>query len=427
MRVCERLVGLGAVNVLGIEDVADGPLRVHVATRGPRVLCHGCGGGARVKDHAVVELVDLAAFGRATRLLWHKVRWQCPSVSCPVSSWTEQDRAIAAPRVLMTDRAGRWVTEQVGRRARTVSELAKELGCDWHTVNDAVILYGEALLAADTERIGAVSALGLDETLFVRRGQWHVQHWATSIVDVSRGQLLDMVPGRDSTKPCEWIAARGDAWRAGVQWATLDMSGPYRKVFDTMLPDAVQIADPFHVVKLANGAVDECRRRVQNETCGHRGRKDDAMFRARRLLTKGHERLDERGNTRLDGLLKAGDPKGEVRMAWHAKEMLRSIWDYHDYDTALEFIETLIEDFQDVDTCPVEINRLGRTLQRWKEHIAAWHKAHVTNAPTEAINNLIKRVKRGAFGFTNFANYRIRALLYAGRPNWDLLATVTPR
>ena len=41
-------------------------------------------------------------------------------------------------------------------------------------------------------------------------------------------------------------------------------------------------------------------------------------------------------------------------------------------------------------------------------------------------NNLIKRVKRVAFGFTNFNNYRIRALLYAGKPNWALLNTLTP-
>jgi transposase len=51
----------------------------------------------------------------------------------------------------------------------------------------------------------------------------------------------------------------------------------------------------------------------------------------------------------------------------------------------------------------------------------------VSNGPTEAANNLIKRVKRAAFGFTSFRNYRIRALPYAGKPNWSLLATITPR
>ena len=57
----------------------------------------------------------------------------------------------------------------------------------------------------------------------------------------------------------------------------------------------------------------------------------------------------------------------------------------------------------------------------------AWHHGRVSNGPTEAVSNLVKRIKRVAFGITNFRNYRIRALPYAGKPNWDLLATITPR
>ena len=110
---------------------------------------------------------------------------------------------------------------------------------------------------------------------------------ATSIVDVEAGRLLDVVPGRSATEPCRWLAERGDAWLANIRWATLDLSGPYRSVFDTMLPDATQIADPFHLIKLANTKLDECRRRVQNDTLGRRGRKSDPLYRARRLLTKG--------------------------------------------------------------------------------------------------------------------------------------------
>ncbi len=56
----------------------------------------------------------------------------------------------------------------------------------------------------------------------------------------------------------------------------------------------------------------------------------------------------------------------------------------------------------------------------------AWHRARATNGPAEAINNSVKRVKRTAFGLRSFRNYRVRSLLYAGRPNWDLLTTITP-
>lgn len=73
--------------------------------------------------------------------------------------------------------------------------------------------------------------------------------------------------------------------RDGVMWATLDLSGALKAVFDAVLPDATQVADKFHVIELANERVDETRRRVQNEVFGHRGRKDDPLYKARRRLT----------------------------------------------------------------------------------------------------------------------------------------------
>lgn len=423
IRACELLVGLPDVVVLGVVDAR--PLRVHVELRGEAPSCAGCGTPARIKERREVVLVDLPVFGRQARLVWRKHRWCCPETACDVKSWTAADPRIAAPRLGLTDRAGRWVTEQVGRCGRTVNEVAVELGCDWHTVNDTVMAYG-AVLVDDPARIGAPTALGLDETLFCRLGRWRAQQWSTSIVDVGAGRLLDVVAGRDSRNPCRWLAARDQTWLDRIEWATLDLSGPYRAVFDTMLPDAVQVADPFHVCKLANTKLDECRRRVQNETMGHRGRKHDPLYRSRRLLTRADERLDDRGRSKLMGLLDAGDPNGDVRMTWHAKEVVRSLYEHTNAELALEFVTRLGQDLQD-QSCPIEVRSLGRTLLRWREQIAAWHQAHVSNGPTEAANNLIKRVKRVAFGLTRFRNFRIRVLLYAGRPNWDLLATITPR
>ena len=79
---------------------------------------------------------------------------------------------------------------------------------------------------------------------------------------------------------------------------------------------ATQVADHFHLIKLANLKLDECRRRVQNEREGLRGRKDDPFYCAKRLLTMADERLDDRGRGKLMGLLNAGDPKGEVFATW---------------------------------------------------------------------------------------------------------------
>ena len=424
-RICELIVGLGEVEVLGVEDEPGAPLVLHVRTRA-RPTCGGCGGPVWSKGPAPVELVDLPAFGRPARLVWHKRRWRCPAGDCGVGSFTEIDERIAPARSKLTARAGRWATVQVGRRGRPVEHVAGELGCDWHTVNDAVMAWGQALLDADGDRIGGVTALGLDETLFARRGRWRTRLWCTSIVDVAGGQLLDVVPGRDAAAPTAWLLAQPEAWRDGVAWGVLDLSGAYRRAFDDALPRAGQVADPFHVVRLANDAVDEARRRVQNDTLGHRGTKDDPLYRIRRLLLAAHERLPDAADAKLRGLLAAGDPRGEVRLTWHAKEILRGLYDIDCPQLADDYLTELADDLADGD-CPPELRRLGATLARWHTQITNWHRARVTNGPTEAINNLIKRVKRVAYGFRRFAHYRIRALLYAGKPNWALLATITPR
>jgi transposase len=426
--MCELLVGLPEVNVLAVDEQRVDVVAVHIESRTSRVGCASCGTPAAVKDRPLVELIDLPCFGRQARLVWHKHRWRCPDRDCAMKSWTVDDPRIAPARGAMTDRASRWATAQVGREGRTVAEVARELGCDWHTVNDAVMAYGAALIDADIDRIGDVSALGLDETLFCREGKWRTQQWCTSIVDVTPGhtQLLDVVAGRSAAGPSAWLEARPAEWRSAIRFGVLDLSGPYRKTFDDTLPHATQVADPFHLVKLANSKLDECRRRMQNETIGHRGRKDDPLYRARRLLTKAHERLDEVGESKLLGLLNAGDPRGEVRTAWHAKEVVRSIYDITDATLAGEFVDQLGVDLQD-ESCSPEVNSLGRTIVRWRDQIVAWHRALVSNGPTEAVNNLIKRIKRVGFGFRRFKHYRIRVLLYAGKPNWDLLATITPR
>ena len=418
-RMCALLVGLPDVRVVG---VGEWPrfLRVVITTCVARPTCV-C--GSVVHGHGVreVELVDLPVFGRAVRLVWRKQRWRCPACGC---TSTEQQPEIASARCALTTRAAKWATVQVGRNGRSVSEVAFDLGCDWHTVMDAVVLYGKVLIA-DPHRFASVTALGLDETLFARQGEFRTQCWSTQIVDVRRGQLLDVVEGRDHVEPCRWLAERPAAWRDAIEWATLDLSAGYRIVFDTMLPHAVQVADPFHVVRLANEALDECRRRVQNDTLGHRGRRDDPLYRARRRLTMARERLSVDGRERLMGLLRAGDPRREVWFAWNAKEVVRQTYDHTDPVLAETWVDEIVRDFADAEM-PLEVRRLGRTIKRWRDQIVAWHRSHVSNGPTEAINNLVKRVKRVAFGFKKFEHYRIRSLLYAGRPNWDLLPGITP-
>ena len=135
-----------------------------------------------------------------------------------------------------------------------------------------------------TRRCSGVGAVGVPKS------------WCTSVVDVGGHQLIDIVAGRTAESAAAWFRAQPTEWCEAIRWAVLDMSGSYRKAYDRVLPHALQVADPFHVIRLANQRLDEVRRRTQNETLGHRGRKDDPLYRIRRLLTAAHERISDRGH-----------------------------------------------------------------------------------------------------------------------------------
>ena len=205
------------------------------------------------------------------------------------------------------------------------------------------------------------------------------------------------------------------------------MSATYAAVYSVILPKASQVVDPFHVISLANRCLDAVRRRVQTEQTGHRGRRDDPLYRARRVLLRGEEKLDDEATERLCVTARARRSRAP---RWPSpigsKSASVTSIATRDPDEARQLLEELQAHCLR-RAMPPEIQKLGRTIRTWFDKICNYHLARVSNGPTEALNNLIKRIKRIGFGFRNFENYRIRALLYAGKPNWRVLGSIVVR
>jgi transposase len=420
--ILEALVGLKDVRVLHYQR-SGGDVELMIEQElGGVVRCPTCARVAQVKERPVVHYVDLPVYGTPMRLAWRKHRMRCVDGRCLTKSWVLSDHRIAAKGCLLTTRAAKWATVQVGG-GRTVSEVAGELDCDWHTVNDAVTTYGSALLDADRKRLNQTSAIGLDEASFVRVGPKKILSFTTTVADVANHQIIDILPTRKYVDVAGWINAQPTAWKQRIDYGALDLSNVYAAVYSVTLPRALQVVDPFHAISLANRALDAIRRRVQNEQTGHRGRRDDPLYRARRLLLRGEERLDTESAERLASLLELGDPGAEVAIAYRIKERLRDFYTTFDPEEARAMLDELVRHCTK-GAMPPEIQRLGRTLRNWFDKLCNFHLARVSNGPTEALNNLIKRIKRIGFGFRNFKNYRIRALLYAGKPNWRVLGSI---
>jgi transposase len=262
--------------------------------------------------------------------------------------------------------------------------------------------------------------LGVDETSFLKATPASPTRWVSAAVDVGCHRTIDLIDGRAAADLDRWLEARPEAWKAAITVTVCDLHEPFRAALGRHLGHATQVADPFHIVAVGTRAVDTVRRRVQQETLGHRGRTGDPLYRARKLLALAGERLDQAGQQRLRGLLAAGDPHREIYDTWIAKECLRDLYTMGDEpDLAARWLDSLIDDL--TDSAIGEHRGMARTLKRWREQVLAWHTTGASNGPAEAMNLLIKKIKRVGHGFRTFANYRLRVLLYTGGCNWSLL------
>jgi transposase len=405
-----RLLGLDGFEVLAAE-VVGGEWQLTVQTTATVVGCVGCGVRAELHGRRTVRVRDLPVGGRPVVLCWHKRLWRCREPACKVRTWTEQTAAIR-PRAVLTQRARAEACRRVGKDAHAVAAVARDLGVGWATVMRAVRDHG-SLLVDDAARLEGVVALGLDETTFLKATQVAPTRYVTGLVDLEDGRLLDVVADRTRAAVDDWLGTRPVDWLAQVGTVALDPWRGYANALTARLGHATVVVDHFHAIRLANAVVDQGRRRTQQATLGHRGRKRDPLYRIRKLLLTAAEQLTQRGRVRLRAGLAAGDPTGEVAAAWQGKELLRAVYAAVGPAAARAALDRFYRWCDGVQV--PELSRLARTVRAWEVEILAFHATNgCSNGLTEAVNLLIKKVKRVGHGFRNFANYRLRLLLHCG-------------
>lgn len=415
---CDLLLGLDGVHVEDV-DRRDGLLIVTVSSPAAPTGCPSCGVIAVGRGRRRRVLHDVPGASRV-RIVWRQRVWRCVDEQCARKTFVEQIPSLVARRGSITQRAVSWATGQLRREHATIHGLARQLGTSWKTVWRAV--EPELVrLAANESRFENVTTLGVDEHIWHhvdprKRGPKEL----TGMVDLSRDEhgktrarLLDLVPGRSGKAYATWLDQRGDAFRRRVQVAALDPFAGYKTAIDDKLDDAVAVLDAFHVVKLGTAAVDEVRRRVQQDTLGHRGRKGDPLYGIQTILRAGAENLTERQRARLAAAIEADPAHDEVFVAWQCAQQLRSAYHAKDLADGRRIAEKVVNTLH---TCPIpEIARLGRTLRRWRSAFLAYFStSRANNGGAEAVNGIIELHRRLARGFRNRDNYRLRMLLAAG-------------
>ena len=165
------MLGLAGFRVLRVAAV-DGELEVTVETVEERTGCRGCGVVAALHDRREVVVRDVAAFGRRSRLRWRKRVWRCREAACATVTWTETHPEIA-PRAVLSRRARQTACSRVGHGESGRSRRRRPGGGLAH--RDARHVNHGAPLVNDPDRLAGVTALGMDETAFLRANRYHHQ------------------------------------------------------------------------------------------------------------------------------------------------------------------------------------------------------------------------------------------------------------
>ena len=415
------LTTFACLDELGLEVVGQRlePERAVLACRivEPDQWCRRCGCQGAPRDSVTRRLAHEPLGWRPTTLLVTVRRYRCTGCG---HVWRQDMSKAAEPRAKLSRRGLRWALAGIVCQHLTVARVADGLGVAWNTANAAVLAEGRRVLIDDAHRFDGVQVIGVDEHVWrhTRRGDKFV----TVIIDLTPirdgtgpARLLDMVEGRSKQAFKQWLADRPQSWRQGLRVVAMDGFTGFKTATTEELPAATAVMDPFHVVRLGGDALDRCRRRVQLDTCGHRGYKGDPLYAARRTLHTGAGLLTDKQKDRLDRLF-ADDAHVEVEATWGVYQQMITAYREPDRRKGRAVMSKLIESISaDVPTALTEIITLGRTLKkRAADVLAYFDRPGTSNGPTEAINGRLEHLRGSALGFRNLTHYIARCLLETG-------------
>ena len=418
---CPDLTTFCRLDELGLEVTGQRlePDRAVLACRvvEPDEWCRRCGCQGSPRDTVTRRLAHEPLGWRPTTLLVTVRRYRCPECG---HVWRQDTSKAADPRSKLSRRALRWALEGLVVAHLSMARIADGLGVAWGTANDAVLAEGRRVLIGDPNRFDGVAVIGVDEHVWrhTRRGDKFV----TVIIDLTGvrdgtgpARLLDMVEGRSKQAFKAWLAGRPERWKQGLQVVAMDGFTGFKTATTEELPTAVAVMDPFHVVRLAGEALDQCRRRVQLATCGHRGYKGDPLYTSRRTLHTGVGLLTDRQTDRLEALF-ANDAHIEVEVTWGVYQRMIAAYREPDRARGRDLMHQLIATLSHgVPSALTELGTLGRTLKkRAVDVLAYFDRPGTSNGPTEAINGRLEHLRGSALGFRNLTNYIARSLLETG-------------
>jgi transposase len=373
-----RLPGASIVDVsFGVEGVI-----VTVRLRRRRRVCSRCGQtgrGLEIHDRRLKRWrhLDLGANRCVIECELRRLRCRDCGVHLEWVPWARPDTHHTRD----FEDVVAWLAQQMAK-----TPIAGLLRIGWDTVGRIVQRVVSDHL--DAQRLTGLVAIGVDEISY-RRGQ----RYLTSVVDHRVGAVVWCAPGRNAATLQAFFDLLGDRKRS-IRAVSIDMSGGYEKAIRDAIPDAEIAFDPFHVVRLAQRAVDQVRRDEWNTHERSHTPKGKWIKGTRWSLLKSPQKQTVPQLALLAEVQQANKP---MFRAFLLKEELRVLYQLDDPALAPAHLDAWLAWASRSKLDPFV--KLARTIRRHRAGILAAIRLGLNNGRLEGLNSRIRLISHRSFGF----------------------------
>ena len=361
-----------------------------IRTREDKLYCAKCGSRHVIKSGSTVRRFRSVPMGSRQIILEMTVQ----RLECKDCGAVQQENIhFVRGKERYTYRMKRFVLDLC--KMGTMTDVSRLLHMSWDTVKD--ILKSELGRKYSRPDLSGLRYIGIDE-FAVAKG--HI--YMTIVVDLESGRIVYVGNGKGAD-------ALDGLWpklkRAGcrIEAVSSDLSEAFISAVREHLPNAVQVYDHFHIVKLMNDKLDKVRRDTYNQETDENKRR---LIKGQRwLLLANGDNLSPKAEEKL---FKALDINRPLATAYYLKESLRRVWWQGNKHDAALVLDDWIEQASESGLKPLV--SVADTLQKHREGILSWYDFQITNGKLEGINNKIKTMKRQAYGYRDLDFFKLKLL-----------------
>lgn len=353
--------------------------------------CPKCGSIPNFYKHGKKEQLffDLPMHAKRVGIYVNRQRYKCRECN---ETFFENLPDMDVDRSV-TNRLIDWI--QTASLEKTFTSVADDVGVDEKTVRNIFNDYVSELEAQTDFR--TPKWLGIDEVHLLK-------NYRCVITDVENKSVIDILRKRNKDVVISYLSRLQDIDK--IELVTMDMWNPYKSAVNSVIPHAKIVIDKFHVVKLANEALEKIRK-ANRENVSTKERRQ--LMRDRYVLLKRRKDLND-----FDDQIKLQvwtDMFPLLGQAYELKEQFFDIYEAESINEAYKLYQNWLSNV------PKELmtyfEDLIKAMNNWEEEIFNYFNFPITNAYTESLNRLIKTMNHVGRGYS-FEALRAKILFTQG-------------